>query len=60
MVIEQLTSRGVTHASDVYEPPFTGLHAGGPDSLFDGKEKVIEGIFEKLEAMQPGEVADAG
>ncbi|MCH7857288.1 MAG: hypothetical protein IIB37_11100 [Gemmatimonadetes bacterium] len=60
MVIEQLTSRGIMQASDLYEPPFTSLHAGGPDSLFDGKEKVIEGIFKKLEAIHVGEIADAG
>ena len=31
----------------LYEPPFVNLHAGSPDALFAGKEKVIEGIFEK-------------
>ena len=38
----------------LYEPPFVNLHAGGPDALFAGKEKVIEGIFEKLEAIHSG------
>jgi type I restriction enzyme R subunit len=37
-------------ASALYEPPFSSLHAGGPDELFIGKENVIEGIFEKLKA----------
>jgi len=41
MVIDQLTARGVVEASALYEPPFSGLHAGGPDELFAGKENVI-------------------
>ena len=51
MVIDQLTARGVVEASALYEPPFSNLHAGGPDALFEGKENVIEGIFERLEAV---------
>jgi type I restriction enzyme R subunit len=47
-IIDQLTARGVMTAEALYEPPFSNLHAGGPDELFAGKEKVIEGIFEKL------------
>jgi type I restriction enzyme R subunit len=47
-------------ASALYEPPFTNLHAGGPDGLFAGKENVIEGIFEKLMEVQSGLVAKAG
>jgi type I restriction enzyme R subunit len=50
MVIDQLTARGVMDASALYEPPFSNLHAGGPDALFAGKEEVIEGIFDKLRA----------
>ncbi len=38
-------------ASAFYEAPFSNLHAGGPDALFDGKENVIEGIFDRLEAV---------
>ena len=49
MIIDQLTARGVMTAEALYEPPFSNLHAGGPDELFAGKEKVIEGIFEKLD-----------
>ena len=56
MVITQLTSRGIMEASALYEPPFSNLHAGGPDALFDGKENVIEGIFEKLKAVSSVEV----
>ena len=60
MVITQLTSRGIMEASALYEPPFSNLHAGGPDALFDGKENVIEGIFEKLKAVRNVEVQGAG
>ena len=47
-------------ASALYEPPFSNLHAGGPDALFDGKENVIEDIFEKLKAVSSVEVQGAG
>ena len=60
MVIEQLTARGVMEPSALYEAPFSGLHAGGPEALFAGKTNVIEGIFEKLEAIRPEPLADAG
>lgn len=52
-VIDQLTARGVMDARALYEPPFSDLHAGGPDELFAGKENVIDGIFGALEATQP-------
>ncbi len=39
-------------ASALYEAPFTSLHAGGPDELFGGKEQVIEGIFDRLQALE--------
>lgn len=52
MVIEQLTSRGVIEASALYEPPFSDLHAGGPDELFAGQKDVIDGIFEKLRTVK--------
>ncbi len=54
------TARGVMKASALYEAPFNSMHAGGPDELFAGKEKVIEGIFEKLEAVNSGLTAKAG
>ena len=57
MVIDQLTARGVMEASALYEPPFSNLHAGGPEALFGGKENVIEGIFDTLKAVQSGLVA---
>lgn len=53
MVIEQLTSRGVMDASALYEPPFSGLHSGGPEALFAGKDKVVDGIFEALGGLMP-------
>ena len=60
MVIDQLTARGVMEPSALYEAPFSSVHAGGPEALFAGKSNVIEGIFEKLEALQPERLADAG
>ena len=47
-------------ASALYEPPSSNLYAGGPDALFDGKENVIEGIFEKLEAVNSELIANVG
>ena len=52
MVVDQLTARDIMDASALYEAPFSNLHAGGPDVSFEGKENVIEGIFEKLQAVQ--------
>ena len=46
-------------ASALYEPPFSNLHVGGPDALFSGKGNVIEGIFEKLKAVNSGLIAEA-
>ena len=60
MVIDQLTARGVMEASALYEPPFSNLHAGGPEALFGGKKNVIEGIFDTLKAVQSGLMVKAG
>ena len=60
MVIDQLTARGVMEASALYEAPFSSVHAGGPDELFAGKGRVIEGIFEKLKTLRSGLLADVG
>jgi type I restriction enzyme R subunit len=54
MVIDQLTSHGIIDAAALHEPPFTNVHGGGPDALFAGRENVIEGIFEKLRAVNSG------
>ena len=47
-------------AKALYEPPFSNVHAGGPEALFGGKENVVEGIFEKLKAMDSGLTVKAG
>jgi type I restriction enzyme R subunit len=47
-------------AAALYEPPFSNLHAGGPDELFAGKENVIEGIFDALRSVQPTAQAREG
>ncbi len=53
MIIEQLTARGMMDASALYEPPFSNLHAGGPDELFVGKESVVDAVFQTLEKLKP-------
>jgi type I restriction enzyme R subunit len=58
MVIDQLTSRGVMNASALYEPPFSNLHAGGPDAMFAGKENVVDGIFAALDSTGPQVLSD--
>ena len=60
MIIDQLTARGIMDASTLYEPPFSNLHAGGPDELFAGKDNVVEGIFEALKSVHSGLMAEAG
>ncbi|MYD69506.1 MAG: DUF4145 domain-containing protein [Acidobacteria bacterium] len=60
MVIDQLTARGVMEPSALYEAPFSSVHAAGPEALFAGKSNVIEGIFQKLEALRPEPLADVG
>jgi type I restriction enzyme R subunit len=60
LVIDQLTARGVMEAAALYEPPFSNLHAGGPDELFAGHEAVIEGIFEKLRRVRDNVLGLAG
>jgi type I restriction enzyme R subunit len=54
MVIEQLTTRGVMKPEALYEPPFSTLHAGGPEALFTGKENIIDGIFDALQTVHAG------
>ncbi|MEQ9453605.1 MAG: DEAD/DEAH box helicase family protein [Phycisphaeraceae bacterium] len=53
LIIDQLTSRGVMEASALYEAPFTDLHAGGPDALFEDKHAVINAVFERLQSLEP-------
>lgn len=54
MIIDQMTARGVMAASALYEAPFSNLHSGGPDGLFAGKDNIVEGIFDTLEAVHSG------
>jgi len=60
MIIDQLTARGVIEPGALYEAPFIGLHAGGPDGLFAGKAEMIAGIFQAIEATQPVFQTSAG
>ena len=60
MVIDQLTARGIMEPAALYEAPFSSVHADGPEALFAGNNKVIEGIFKKLEALRPEHLADTG
>lgn len=60
MIIDQLTARGVMTAHALYEPPFSHLHAGGPDELFAGNEKVVDGLFAALDSIQDQIFAEAG
>ena len=60
LVIDQLTARGVMEPSALYEAPFSNLHAGGPEELFAERSSVINGIFEKLDALQPEPAAGVG
>ena len=60
MVIDQFTARGVMEPLALYEAPFSSVHADGPEALLAGKSNIIEGIFEKLKALQPEPLADAG
>lgn len=53
-IIDQLTAHGVMEPSALYEPPFTRIDFGGPDALFDGRENVVAGIFETLDAINSG------
>ena len=52
------------HQEHVQLPPLVGavgsVHARGPEALFAGKDSVIDGIFEKLKALQPDPIANVG
>ena len=54
LIVDQLCSRGTIESGALYEPPFSHLHAGGPDALFQGKAEVIEGIFDRLRSFDEG------
>jgi hypothetical protein len=60
MIIDQLTARSVMEPGALYEAPFTGLQAGGPDGLFAGRDEIITGIFQAIHATQPVIQSHAG
>lgn len=45
LLVDQLTAQGVVEPSALYEPPFSDMHGGGPEAVFEGKDDVIEGLF---------------
>jgi type I restriction enzyme R subunit len=51
MVVEQLVSRGVMPLRDLFEPPFTAVHSGGPEALFGGK---VKALFDSLDGLHTG------
>ncbi len=60
-VIDQYISRGVmVETSVLYEPPFSNVDAHGPDALFQGKENVIDGIFQRLKDISENLESKAG
>ncbi len=54
MVIDQLTARGIMEPGALYEPPFTSIHGGGPEALFEGRAEVVEGLFERVKRFDEG------
>lgn len=60
LIIDQLTARGVIEPAALYESPFSNLHSGGPEGVFGGNERVIEGIFETLESLIPIVASEVG
>ena len=53
LVIDQLTARGFMEPAALYEAPFNGIHADGPEALFAGKPNIIDGLFHTLEDTLP-------
>jgi type I restriction enzyme R subunit len=51
MVIDHLTEGGVMEVGRLYESPFTGIHAGGPDGVFGETETdALVGILDQIRA----------
>ena len=61
LIIDQLTQNGVVEARALYdEAPFSDLHGGGPEALFEGKGNMIEDLFAALDRLNPAQVRRAG
>ena len=60
LIIDQLTQNGVVEAKALYEAPFSDLHGGGPEALFEGKGNMIEDLFAALDRLNPAQVRRAG
>ena len=48
-----LTILCLMDASALYEPPFSNLHAGGPDALLGGKENTTN-CYSEFVLTEPG------
>ena len=55
MVIEHLAERGVMDPALLYEPPFTGIAATGPEQIFDDAK--VTKLFAKIEQINQSAVA---
>jgi len=60
LIVDQLTARGIMESSALYEPPFSDLHAGGPEELFAGREGVMEDLFSTLSTTVPRVLGQVG
>ncbi len=47
-LVEHLTQRGIVESKALYESPYADFHDEGPDGLFAGRDKLIEGVFDVL------------
>ncbi len=51
LIIDQLTKNGIVEPDALYEPPFSQLHAGGPDELFPDVT-ILDALFEKVQELR--------
>lgn len=52
MIIDNIARNGILEPEDLYENPFTNIHFGGIDGLFEEKER--EEIFHAVEVINQG------
>ncbi len=52
LLIDQLTVNGVVEKEALYESPFSDLHDGGPDALFDDSGAVVDGVLRILDSIK--------